>query len=154
MPAPADFLQPGETLLFSDDELRDRSGWISLIAITLPPFIYLAGWAFAPSIFGEPWNVAIAAGAYLLWLIAPEIFLTAGWLGRWRIAVTDARILFRPGFLGLGCKGIALPKGRLVKHEWRARRLLLVFDDETLALRYDKTAGERVVEAVAKACGE
>lgn len=151
MAGPEDFLQPGERLLFSDDDLCGPPAWLALMIATLPPFIYFVGWAFAPRFFEHPWSVAIGIASYLLLLFGPEIFLMAGWFGRWRIAVTDRRILLRPGFLALRSIEVPLPKSRLASHEWRDGRLLLMFDDEALALRCSKSGADKVVEAVANA---
>jgi len=140
----------GETLLFSDAG-RWRPPLWSFVLLLTAPALWIAGVGFAPHYLEHPWPVAIAFAGFLLFLIPLDVFLLGRWLERWRVAVTDRRVLQRKGPFGL--RRIELDLSRLedIQHDWRNGRLILATTNRILSIRCDEAVAQEILKALSQA---
>ena len=114
--------QAGETLLFSDVGRRRLPAWF-FVALLAAPLLYFGSRFIAPRYMEHPWPVAITFAGFLLLFIPLDLLLLKRWFGRWRIAVTDRRIVVRKGPFGLWRDELDLSRLESVRHEWRWSRI-------------------------------
>lgn len=134
MARPEAIPQAEETLLFSDAGRRRLPVWF-IIGVLVAPLLYFGSPFIAPRYLEHPLPVAIAFAGFLLLLIPLDLLLLNRWLGRWRVAVTNRRIVLRKGPFGLWRDEMDLSRLADVRHEWRRGRLILAAADRTLTIR-------------------
>jgi hypothetical protein len=95
--------------------------------------------------------VALGILAVLLLMFPLDFFLLNRWFDRWRVAVTDRRIILRGGLFGLHRDELQLSEIDDVRHECRKCRLILAAGNHTLAIRCRNDGAARILESLLKA---
>lgn len=111
--------QNGEMLLFSDAGRRELPVW-SLVLGLGAPALWVAGVGIAPRYLEQPWPAAITFAGFLLFFIPLDMFFLGWWFERWRVAVTDRRVVQRKGPFGLWRKELDLSRLQDIRHDWQA----------------------------------
>jgi membrane protein YdbS with pleckstrin-like domain len=152
MPRPEALLEPGERLLFCGP-VQQVPLWVAVVVSGLG-LLYFAALVIALEYLEYPWRLVIGLGAIVLYIMGPEIFMTAAWSRRWHIVVTNRRIILRRGVFVWRRDVIELSRLGDIRHDWRRGRLTLEAGGHRHTIRCDERTAAKMLEALVQARNE
>ncbi|MBE9557255.1 MAG: hypothetical protein IMF08_10405 [Proteobacteria bacterium] len=150
MPRPDFSLQNGETLLYSDAGKWDPPV-LSLSLFLFAPAAIILGLTVAPEYLEYPWPELIVFAGLVLFFVPLDTFVLACWFGRWRVIVTDRRVVQRGSPFGLRREELDLARLEDVQHDSRRGRLILVASGHTLTIRCSEILAQEIMKTLIQA---
>lgn len=143
-----DILEPGERVVMcSAAAMESPFDWAWGLLIGISPILYFAGFAYLQDSPGT-WLKAVSVLCLFLWFVPLDVLLIAPLLNRWRVAVTDRRLLVRRWPFGLRRTEMRLAAVKDVRHEWRSKKVTLAGGGRAISIRCGECGAEELFEAL------